>query len=533
MNFTMDRSEGSSENSPMEDRPAPRRDYNVFALLLMAEVVALALFQAPAERFFRYIGFDSGVDLTMQDLMARGFRPTVDFSCAYGLLPLLVNRAWYGIAGLSPEAYRVEVVLGTCLTAWGMARFAAARRVGPAGLALIALAMPDVLFSTYNTSVHVFEPALLVHGLAEQARGRRGTALAFATAACFVKPSLGYVYGLVLLICILLAAKGSARGYWVRSLGPAVATGIVLAAVVAGAFGVGPLFRTILPMAGMAIYRQEGFGFFRGIGREFWILPEASLRAYFRYEVGFWLVGTAWLIGSGIAGLWRLRRWRESGEERRDAEVVICIATLHVVFVTCLFAHRMSWAYYFAILILGLAATAKGRRRAAVVWCLAVMLLVSDRSKLMTSSREWSTSAPSEETLGLWATPAERSEWRWVLEIIHGHRPVLLTAIEGSVPLVPRFEPPVAAYFVPGLTLPVEVRRKASQLASAGMIVDLVGPDWRGFTLWPELEAAMDGCELIHVGGPFRIYRRDRPPHPVQPPAPAALDLGPSTAERK
>ena len=496
----------------MENHLAPRRGYDAFALLLMAGVVALALFQSPAERFLRYIAFDSGVDLTMQDLMARGYRPTVDFGCAYGLLPLLVNRAWYGIAGLTPGAYRAEVVLGTCLTAWGMARFAGARRVGPAGLALIALSMPDVLFSTYNTSVHVFEPALLVHGLAEQARGRRGTALAFATAACFVKPSLGYVYGLVLLICILFASKGSARGYWVRSLGPAAATGIVLSVAVAGAFGVGPLIRTIFPVAGMAIYEQEGFGFFRGTGRAFWALPGASLRDYFRYEVGFWLIGTVWLIGCGLAGLWRLGRGLASVEDRRDAEVVACCATLHVVFVTCFFAHRMSWAYYFAILILGLAATAKGRHRAAVVWCLAAMLLVSDRSKLVTVYRDWSASAPGAETLGLWATPAERSEWSTVLELTRGHQPVLLTTIEGSAPLVPRFAPPVASYFCPGLTLPVEVERKAGQLASARMIVAVVPPDWRGFTLWPELAAALDGCELVYEGRTFRVYRRVRPP---------------------
>ncbi len=497
----------------MENRLAPRRGYNGFALLLMAEVVALALFQSPAERFIRYIGFDSGVDLTMQDLMARGLRPTVDFGCAYGLLPLLVNRAWYGIAGLTPGAYRAEAVLGTCLTAWGMARFAGARRVGPAGLALIALSMPDVLFSTYNTSVHVFEPALLVHGLAEQARGRRGRALAFATAALFVKPSLGYVYGMVLLICILLAAKGGARGYWVRSLGPAAATGIVLAVVVAGAFGVGPLVGTIIPRAGMAIYRQEGFGFFRGTGREFWALPGAGLRDYFRYEVGFWLIGSAWLAWCAMEGLWRLLRGRSPGEAGRDAEVVASCATLHVAFVTLLFAHRMSWAYYFSILILGLAAIAKGSRsRTVVAWCLAAMLLVSDRSKLLTTYRDRSASAPGAETLGLWATPAERSEWRTVLELTRGHQPVLLTIIEGSAPLVPRFAPPVAAYFCPGLTLPVEVRRKASQLATARMIVALVGPDWRGFTLWPELAAALDGCEPVYEGRTFRVYLRVRPP---------------------
>ena len=114
----------------MENRPTLLRGDNGLALLLIVEVVALAFVHSPAERFIRYIGFDSGVDLTMQDLLARGFRPTVDFACAYGLLPLLINRAWYGIAGLTPGAYRAEVVLGTCLTAWGMARFA--RRAGRA-----------------------------------------------------------------------------------------------------------------------------------------------------------------------------------------------------------------------------------------------------------------------------------------------------------------------------------------------------------------------------------------------------------------
>ncbi len=496
----------------MENHLAPRRGYDAFALLLIAIVVALALFQSPAERFLRYIAFDSGVDLTMQHLMDRGYRPAVDFGCPYGLLPLLINRAWYAALGLSPGAYRVEAVLGTCLTAWGMARFAAARRLGAAGLALIALSMPDVLFSAYNTSVHVLEPALLVHGLAEQARGRRGSALALATAACFVKPSLGYVYGLVLLICIALASKGSARGYWGRALGPAAATGLVLAAAVALAFGVGPLLRTILPLAGMVNYQQEGYGFFRGTGRAFWVLPGGGLRDYFRYEVGFWLLGTAWLVGRGLAGLWRLGRGRASEDERKDDEVVATCATLHVVFVTLLYGNRMSWVYYFSILILGIAATAKGRRRAAVVWGLAALLLVSDRSKLLTTYREWSASAPSVETLGLWATPAERSEWRAVLELTRGHRPVLLTTIEGSAPLAPRFAPPVAAYFFPGLTLPAEVRRKAGQLATAGMIVAVVPRDWRGFRLWPELAAALDGCEPVYEGGTFRVYRRVRPP---------------------
>jgi hypothetical protein len=484
------------------------------SILLIVEVIALAVFQSPNERFLRYIGFDSGVDLTMQDLLRRGFRPTIDFGCIYGPLPLLINRVWYAVAGLSPRAFRVEVVLGTCLTAWGMARFAWVRRVGAAGWALIVLAMPDVLFPSYSTFVHVLEPALLVHGLAEQARGKRERALALATAACFVKPSMGYVYGFMLLVGIALASKGAGRGYWVRSLGPAAMVGMILAVVTAVAFGVTPVVRMLVPTTGAAVYRLEHYGFFHGAGREFWILPGVSLPGYFRYEVGFWLLGSAWLIWGDLEGSWRLARGRATGEEAVDDEVVACCAGLHAVFVTCFFGHRMSWTYYFPILILGLAALAKGSRcRVLIAWGLAAMLLVNDRSKLSQTYRDWSTSAPSrKDTVGLWATPAERQEWLRVLELTRGQQPVLLTTIEGSVPLVPRFAPPVAAYFCPGLTLSVEARRKASQLALAQMIVTAIPRDWRGFTLWPELRAAMEGCEPVFEGETFRVYRRVQPP---------------------
>jgi hypothetical protein len=469
--------------------------------------------QSPAERFLRYIAFDSSVDLTMQDLMARGFRPAVDFGCIYGLLPLLINRAWYGVAGLSPGAFRAEVVLGTCLTAWGMARFARARRVGPAGLALIILAMPDVLFPSYSTIVHVLEPALLVHGLAEQASGRRATALALATASCFVKPAMGYVYGLSLLIAIAAASKGQGRSYWLRSLGPAAAVAAVLATILAAAFGVGAVVEQLIPLKGSAVYRLGRFGFFHGLGREFWILPGAGVWEYFRYEVGFWLLGSLWLVWGGITALVRLSRGESTVEEARDDEVVACCATLHAVFVTCFFGLRTSWTYYFSILILGLAARAKGSRtRVAVAWCLAALLLVNDRSKLLETYRGWALAAPSRVTLGLWATPAERAEWGRVLELTRGEQPALLAAIDGSVSLLPSFAPPAAAYFCPGLTLPVEARRKADQLASARLIVAVVRPDWEGFTLWPELAAALDGCELLFEGTTFRVYRRFRPP---------------------
>ncbi|WP_435015407.1 hypothetical protein TA3x_002945 [Tundrisphaera sp. TA3] len=486
------------------------------SLLLVAEVLALAWFQSPGERFTRYIGNDSGVDLSMQDLIARGFRPTVDFACAYGLLPLLLNRIWYGIAGLTPGAYRLEVVLGTCVIAWGMARVAVSRRVGWPGIALIALAMPDILFPTNFTIVHVLEPALLVHALAEQSRGRRSSSLALATAACFVKPSMAYVYGACLLACIAAASRGLPWKDRLRAILPAAIVGGGLALILSGFYGVGAVLGTLVPSRGAEIYRLAGFGFFRGIGRQFWILPDAGLRDYFRYEVGFWLIGSVGLVAGGLVALIRLARGGLDPERARDAEIVACCATLHAIFVTCFFAHRTSWTYYFPILILGLAVLGKGGRgRVAFAGMLAVLLLVNDRSKLVATAMERRAASPSGETLGLWSTPDERAEWRQVLDLSRGHRPVLLGLVEGSVPLAPKFAGPIAAYLCPGLTLPIEVRRKADQIASAEVIVVMVDPDWVGFRFWPELAGALDGCDRVLDGQTFRVYRRSRPPRPI------------------
>jgi hypothetical protein len=324
---------------------------------------------------------------------------------------------------------------------------------------------------------------------------------------------MAYVYGLCLLIWIVAASQGSGQDYWSQSLGPAVAVGGTLFLLLSITFGVVPLLETVIPTKGIAIYRVGHFGFFHGVGREFWDLPGAGLWRYFRYEVGFWVLGSLWLAWGGLTALFRLALRRSAGDQTTDDELVVTCAALHILFVTCFFGLRTSWTYYFTILILGLAVRAKGGSKyAAVIWCLAVMLLVNDRSKLMTTYHEWSTSAPSRETLGLWATPAEHAEWRKVLELTHDETPVLLAGVEGSVPLLPGFAPPIVAYLCPGLSLPVEIQRKTAQLATARRIVAIVGPEWVGFRFWPELVAALDDCTMVFEGRTFRVYERSRPP---------------------
>jgi hypothetical protein len=482
------------------------------AALLIIEVVALTLLQAPNELFFRFAFSDSGTSLTIDDLVRRGFRPAIDFGYIYGLLPLLINRIGFAIFGASPRTCWWAALLCNGVMAWGLARFATAQRVGWVGVALLAVAMPDLLRSSYDVLVQALEPALLVHALAEQARGRRDRALALATAAAFVKPSMAYVFGFYLLVASLLTIERRDPRAWLRALGPAFLTGMFLALVLGAIYGARPLYRTLIPTAGIEVYRQSGFGFFHGTGRDFWYRPGAGLRGYFRYEIGYWLIGTFVLIAGAVESLVRLAR-KVPPKVAHNDEVVVGCALLHVLFVTLFFGHRFSWKYYHSLFLLGLAALVpRSKWHALLVAVLAALVLYTDKAWVQALANDWRVRAPSATTLGLWATREDQYEWARVLKLTRGRQPALLAECEGATLLFPQFAPPMGAYFVPGHPVPAEVRRKADQLTSATLIVEVGPPGDRRFDRWPELTAALDGCEPVWEGKLYQVYRRVRPP---------------------
>ena len=483
------------------------------------EILLVAVFQAPFQRLDRFAFLDSGGELAMQALMRRGYRPAVDFGYLYGLLPLLAGRAWYGLAGLSPASFRIEVLACLLVSGWGLARFAEARRLGWTGIVLIALTIPDLMLVSYITLVQTLEQALLINALAAQARGRRATSLALLTACCFVKPSLAFVQGLVVVIAIILASGRGLRGAPVRLFLPALATAAVLAVVLALSFGAGPVVKTILPFTGMAVYRISNYGFFHGVGRDFWMLPHAGIRDYLRYETGFWILGTAVLLGGGLAALWRLARGHSTADHALRDELVATCAAVHLGFVVVLFGHRGTWFYSLPMLILGLATMATvGPRIRTAVLLLVVLVVISDRSKAVEILRRWRVETPTAVTMNLWADRAERDEWSRCLELTRGEQPALLAMCDGAALLAPGFAQPEVGYLVPGNALRAEVHRKAAQLAVAPTIISAFPRDWTGFTFWPEIAAALDGCQLVLDGHFVRVYRRaGRTPNETPP----------------
>lgn len=291
--------------------------------------------------------------------------------------------------------------------------------------------------------------------------------------------------------------------------GPALLTALSVSAILALSFGPRALARTILPLTGMEIYRAGGYGFFRKAGRDFWLLPHASLLDYFRYEVGFWLLGTVCLFAGAAYLLWRGRR------DRRDPLSVECVATcalVHLGFIALVFGHRGTWFYSWSMLILGLAVLADrlpGGRWAG--WAFVLMLLVSDRSKAVELVRMWKVDAPYSATLNLWVSPQERADWQTALDLTRGHRPALFTMCEGAAVFLPGFAPTTGAYFVAGNALPAELARKAEQLRTASMILTFRPPYWVGFHPWPELMDALKAREIVMDGHTLRVYRRIEP----------------------
>src|SRR5713101_2853964 len=175
------------------------RIFALFATLLMG----IEFFELPANFTFDQFAFcDAGGNLTVQCLIAHGLRPAIDFGYHYGLLPLAITKAWFAILGTSPSAYLALMGAANIVMAWALARVAAALEFSALGVVLAAIAIGFAVQSSYPAAAQAVEACLLGLALAEHAAGRRDRALALAGAAVFAKPSMGFVYGILLILLL-------------------------------------------------------------------------------------------------------------------------------------------------------------------------------------------------------------------------------------------------------------------------------------------------------------------------------------------
>lgn len=466
-------------------------------------------------RFQLYVYLDYGSNLTAQELLDRGARPTVDFFYCYALLPLALARVWFAVLGRTAWSYLAAVAAFQAVIGWGLARFARFGRIGLVGVGLIAAALPFMVPPTYPNVAHGLESALLAWALGEHAGGRRDRALALLTAAAFTKPSMAYVYGAILVLTILIEARGRPSG-WLRVMAPAAFVGLALAVLLGTWFGPVAVIRSQLPFEMARLYSTVGYGFFHGTGQRFWLPEGATWRHYLGTPRGFWIVATGVLTW---ASLWALvRRLRQGpGPASRQTEVVLTCAVLHWVYICCFFGGESSWTYYANVLVLGCTLLATwGRAGRWFVVVLALLALSADRSLPREVAREWSEVGVRPRLHGLWATDQEVVEWRRLLERIGTRRAVFLCSAGCAPTFAPEsFEPAVTLFLITGMENSLDARRTADQIRGADLVVvpsrNLLEARFRDFLTedCPEIRSALDLFPRVTHGAIYDVHERD------------------------
>ena len=505
----------------------PRRSAFRLWLLFSAELILFAIVRLPLNLSLDAYAFaDRGMFPTVCYLVTHGSRPTIDFGYPYGLLPILLAQGVFHLFGWAPLAH--EAAMGVCAfaSAWGLARFASATRLGAIGIILLVIAFPFAILASYPSLVHAMEAAVLCNALAAQAADRRASALALATAACFIKPAMGYLYGFVLLLLMVLDAWRVAAGVksridWRGLLGrlaPAALTGGILLALLASVYGVEPLIKTLLPGTGSVEYRHMGFGSVLYGGRTLWYQPKLGLEFYLFTVAGFWIAATLWLVVAGARTAWNLAcaywaaRTPAAGEE-----FVFTCAVLHVTFITTFFGGPVSWEYYSYVLVMGVAATSIWNAASArIVSVIALLTLSGHAAHLGMAAVAWRTTAPSSQTANLWASADERNAWKRVIQATAGRHAMAIISAGNVALLFPTFEPPFGAYLAPGVTLPPELAHATDGLRNAPMIFAVTsGPLGYALDFYPQFRRLLEHREVV-LNEPlekttFTVYGAVRP----------------------
>lgn len=494
---------------------SPRTHWRLLFAILATETIALNILWAPVSLDFTHFAFcDSGANLTLQYLITHGYRPTIDFAYLYGLLPVLIGRIWFAIAGLTPLAYQLLLLVCGLGMALAFARIAAALQVHVIAIPFLIVTLWFSIHSDYPALAQAIEALLLVSALSEHARGRRQSAIVLATAAVFAKPSMGYVYGaLLIVIWFARTPSESRRSRFMPEVGiPVGITAAGCAILLSVFYGPAALVRSVLPLEGVSTYRMQNFGFFSGSGRAFWNPADNSSVLYAFGPAGIWIAASIFLACAAFGAAYRL--WARSedsngGTKARD-EIILTCFVLHLTFVCLFFGNQWSWFYYSYLLVIGVAAavdTGPVARRAGIAICLIGAL--SGFGVPHSVLHLWKTREATAVTAGLWSQPPETTEWIDVFKLTRGHRTTILDT-KGAAELIFRgFEPPVSLYLDPGLMLQSDIDRKMRQLADSEMVVVPLGTaTCGGIPRAVEFHDAMRRFNLIFHGAYFDVYRR-------------------------
>lgn len=509
---------------PRPPRGRPSRRWGLTLLFAAALLVSFFL-QLPTWRvadWGQFAFYDPGTTLKGDMLLARGYVPTVDFGYTHGLLSLLYGRLGFAILGRSPVAFLVLTLLLEMVMAWAIARILVAAGISRKGVLVLLAALPMAIMPAYLTLTHPLEAMFILLGLAAQAEGRRSQALALATVCVFVKPSMAYVYGFVLLVIIVWNIVRHTRVPMaerffsiVRQLALAGAVAAVLFTGLSLYFGTGPVVHTLLPTTGAKTYAATGFGFFKASGRAFWLPP--SLAEFFTTPAFAFLVAA---MASGVGAVWAawmlIRRPAVPATQvlsrQRAWELLLTAGILHTAFLLGFYGWTGSWSYYSYLPALGLTLVAvlipvRRDLRLAVSIALIVLLLVSHGSLVGTINKAWHDKSRSADAGNLWVYPDQFAEWQQALDATHGAKTLVMT--NGFIPrLPPTASLPDAWFPEPGIPTNSELARIKAQVQASECVITWW--EYRDFDVWnsPELKPLHADFRPIFTGKWFTVLQR-------------------------
>lgn len=450
--------------------------FSLAGLLLLVQLIELP----KIADWSLFAFFDPGTAFKGDVLISAGMRPAIDFGYTHGLAGLIFAHWALMLFGRNPTGYILTTSCLEILMAGAITVFMRAMNASRPAVLWLLCALPLAVMPAYLTLTHPLEATLLLWAIAMQAQGNRRIALLLCTICLFVKPSMGYVYGLLLLILIFwdYIQHGESIRYLFRQLLPAMVGGIIVALGCIRQFGLQSLLLTIIPITGLRTYTDTHFGFLFGRGQRFWSPEYHGLLYYLITPAGIWLAMLLVIIWQ----LPRLLMHFKSGPPDRRTESLVCLGIMQVAFVFGFYGWRHSWEYYSYMPVLfmaGLLTIHHINRRRVIILC--VFAILSQATTAVIGGSGWMIKVRNRYTGGLWAYRRQAAEWNHVVHLTWDEPTLVLS--NGFLPWMgPGMYMPSSWFPEPGITTPPELRRVERETDRAMFVVT-----WRSYgnkALW-------------------------------------------------
>jgi hypothetical protein len=504
-------------------KPSFYRSYPIIILAFMSVAIVFLVLRIPSIASFENFAFgDAGASLRADYIISQGYRPSADFSYAYGLLTLVVGRAWFWLFGRTSFSYVLAMIVCQLLFAWGVARFARNAKLKFFPL-IFLLFCGSYCFGHLASTVYALEPIFVSHALAEHAAGRRDRALILSVISIFVKPSMGIIYSAVILLLIAIShlRRTNSLKRILKDITPAalIGSGISISLIIS--FGFSEFFNITLPFAGKIIYKANNFGFFSGVGSSFWKSKDVSAGYYLGNPIGFWLVLSGVLSIGGLASLYKVIKNIKIDEQKPSkiySEVVVSCFLCWIAWILFFFAHASSWFYYTYMMLMGVAVILNSlslkKLRYSLFCSLLVFSLLSQYSITKDIYRQWTNRFIGADTHWLWFDKQMYKEWQQVVDLIQD-KPAAGALFNGCLGLIDeRFSMPHYWMMLKGETHPKMLLELDSVISQASYLV-LLGQSDESFLRWyakrPSTRQLLNQFEVSEEGKSFKLLSRISP----------------------